>query len=169
MKQEAKYSKYSKEICEEIKGELLGGLGEKSASIYTFGSNDEWMIEYLSLYYPPETVANEKDDRINNLFSRINEEPPSHFSMTLTANYLTWCNKRENINEFKKVFKVAMQIADYWLNEYHPVRSELLQVLSDYYGIQGNNGEMIKFMKDSLNLTVKFWGGQAEQVGLKEY
>ena len=59
--------------------------------------------------------------------------------MTLTQNYLTWCNKRENTEEFKKVFKGAMQIADYWIDEIHPVRSDLLEVLSDYYSILGDN------------------------------
>ena len=62
------------------------------------------MIDYLSLYYPPENIASEGDDRINFLYDRINEEPPSFFTMNLTKSYLEWCNKKENTNEFKVVF-----------------------------------------------------------------
>lgn len=46
------------------------------------------MVEYLSYYYPPENLASSNEDRINLLFDRINEEPPSYFSLTLTKNYL---------------------------------------------------------------------------------
>jgi hypothetical protein len=62
------------------------------------------MIDYLSLYYPPENIATQNDDRINFLYDRINEEPPSFFTISLTKSYLEWCNKKENTSEFKVVF-----------------------------------------------------------------
>lgn len=61
-----------------------------------------------------------------------------------------------------------MGIADYWLDEIHPVRSDLLEILSDYYSILGANNDMIKFMKDSLAIASKFWG-QSYQTGDKMY
>ena len=62
-----------------------------------------------------------------------------------------------------------MALADYWVEEIHPFRSDLLEVLSDYYSLLGINQDMIKFMKDSLTLCVKFWGNMAPQTGLKQY
>jgi tetratricopeptide (TPR) repeat protein len=62
-----------------------------------------------------------------------------------------------------------MEIADYWLDEIHPVRSDLLEVLSDHYSRLEMHEEMIRFMKDALNISVKFWGPGAEQTGIKEY
>ena len=62
-----------------------------------------------------------------------------------------------------------MEIADYWLEEIHPVRSDLLKSLSDYYFLLNLNPDMIKFMKDSLMLSSKFWGGNAQQTGLRQY
>lgn len=62
-----------------------------------------------------------------------------------------------------------MNIADYWLDEIHPIRSDLLEVLSDYYSILGANEDMIKFMKDSLTISTKFWGPNSLQTGLKQY
>jgi len=46
------------------------------------------MTDYLSLYYPPSNLANETEDKIDLLFDRINEEPPSYFTLNLTKNYL---------------------------------------------------------------------------------
>jgi hypothetical protein len=62
-----------------------------------------------------------------------------------------------------------MEIADYWLEEMHPIRSDLFEILSDYYSILGVNEEMIKYMKDSLTICVKFWGDSSIQTGLKQY
>jgi len=62
-----------------------------------------------------------------------------------------------------------MEIADYWLDEYHPVRSDLLEILSDYYALLGMHEDMIKFMKDSLLICSKFWGPTAEHTGIKQY
>ncbi len=87
----------------------------------------------------------------------------------MTKNYLEWCNKRYNTEQFKKVFQGAIQIADYWLDEIHPLRSDLLEILSDYYAILGSNEDMIKYMKDSLNIAIKFWGVNSLQAGMKQY
>ena len=114
-------------------------------------------------------MADPKEDKITGLFSRINEEPPSNFTMTLTKNYLEWCNKKEQTEQFKRVFKIAMEISDYWLDENHPARSDLLQTLSDYYSLLGMQEDMIKFMKDSLLTCSKFWGPDAEHTGIKQY
>ena len=51
----------------------------------------------------------------------------------------------------------------------HPARSDLLEILSDYYSILGANEDMIKFMKDSLTISVKFWGLNSLKTGLKQY
>lgn len=61
-----------------------------------------------------------------------------------------------------------MSISDYWLDENHPIRSDLLEVLSDYYSILGANEDMVKFMKDSLTIASKFWGSNS-QTGMKQY
>lgn len=89
--------------------------------------------------------------------------------MNLTKSYLEWCNKKENTNEFKKIFEKAMGIADYWLEEIHPIRSDLFEILSDYFSILGINEDMIRYMKESLTICVKFWGSNSIQAGLKQY
>jgi hypothetical protein len=53
------------------------------------------MTEYLSLYYPPDNLASENEDKIKMLYDRVNEEPPSYFTINLTKHYLEWCNKKE--------------------------------------------------------------------------
>lgn len=62
-----------------------------------------------------------------------------------------------------------MEIADYWLEEIHPIRSDLFELLSDYFSILGLNEEMLKNMKDSLIICTKFWGSNSAQVGYKQY
>lgn len=62
-----------------------------------------------------------------------------------------------------------MAIADYWLDENHPMRSDLLEILSDYFSILGVNDDMIKYMRDSLVICSKFWGAGSKQSGLKQY
>ena len=57
-------------MCEEIKTYLFSGQSE--SEFYQFGNNDEWMTEYLSLYYPPSQLAEEKEDGIEGLFQRVN-------------------------------------------------------------------------------------------------
>ena len=49
------------------------------------------------------------------------------------------------------------------------MRSELLESLSEYYAILGSHDDTIKYMKLSLMIYIKFWGGNSSQVGLKHY
>lgn len=62
-----------------------------------------------------------------------------------------------------------MEIANYWLEEIHPIRSDLFEILSDYYSILGVNEEMLRYMKESLMICTKFWGKDSTQVGYKLY
>lgn len=40
-----------------------------------------------------------------------------------------------------------MEIANYWLEEIHPIRSDLFEILSDYHSILGSTEDMLKYMK----------------------
>lgn len=62
-----------------------------------------------------------------------------------------------------------MDIADYWLEDIHPIRSDLYEILSDYFFLLRANEDMLKYMKESLTVCIKFWGPDSSQAGLKQY
>ena len=41
------------------------------------------------------------------------------------------------------------------------MRSDLFEILSDYFSILGSNEDMIRYMKDSLTICIKFWGSNS--------
>lgn len=49
------------------------------------------------------------------------------------------------------------------------MRSDLFEILSDYFSILGSTDDMLKYMKDSLTICTKFWGNNSIQAGLKQY
>jgi hypothetical protein len=49
------------------------------------------------------------------------------------------------------------------------MRSDLFEILSDYFSILGSNDDMLRYMKDSLTICTKFWGSNSILVGLKQY
>jgi len=43
------------------------------------------------------------------------------------------------------------------------MRSDLFEILSDYFSVLGSNDDMLRYMKDSLTIGVKFWGNNTKQ------